>query len=146
MFKVLVAMAEPGVRWTVRALRKIRMLLSVRGEHLSPYAFMKRPSLCSKNVMHLKTLFRHSGAPHHIKCCWGGTSLQGRGYPESEINLKFHHFLDFASVNEMTWCYIKYSFKNPPVHSQRAERRDTEKTADASYIIQLYFCEIHLLR
>lgn len=83
-------------------------------------------------------------SPHQMLL--GGTSLQGRGYPESEINLKFHYFLDFASVNEITWCYIKYSFKNPPVCSQRAERRDTEKTADPSYIIQLSFCEICLLK
>lgn len=94
----------------------------------------------------LKTLFRHSGAAHHIKHCWDGTSLQGRGYPESEIHQKFHHFLDLASVNKITWCYIKYSFKNPPVLSQRTERRDTEKTADASYITQLYFWEVHILR
>lgn len=99
-----------------------------------------RPSLCSKNVMHLKTLFRHSGAAHNIKCCWGGISLQGRGYPESEICQKFHHFLDLASVNKITWCYIKYSFKNPPVLSQSVQRRDTEKNSTC----QLYYSTVFL--
>lgn len=56
----------------------------------------------------------------------GGSSLQGKGYPECEIYGKFLHFLDLASDNKIRYSHIKYSFKTP-LFFQRAERRDTEE-------------------
>lgn len=63
------------------------------------------------------SLVQHSG---------GGSSLQGKDYPECEIYGKFLHFLDLASDNKIRYSHIKYSFKTP-LFFQRAERRDTEE-------------------
>lgn len=42
-------------------------------------------------------------------------------------------------LNKFTGCYIKHSFKNPPVLSQRVERRDGEIQQ-----MQLYYSAVFL--